>query len=173
MNSPNDTVWFAVQARPGSEAVAEFNLRALPIETFLPLARRPIRHATRAPRLVRRPLFTGYLFARFCAAVSLRAVKYSRGVLRVVGASGQPWPVDDEIVATIRERIGPEGCVEFDARPFGAGDEVRIATGPLRGWCGVFDSELSDTERVVILIETLQRGRVVVPRDWLELSAAA
>ena len=33
--------------------------------------------------------------------------------------------------------------------------------------------ELSDAERVVILIETLQQGRVVIRRDCLELSEAA
>src|SRR5438034_1935154 len=105
--------------------------------------------------MVLRPLFPGYLFARFCAAVLLRAVSYSRGVLRVVGGGGRPWPVDDVIVADIRERIGPEGCVEIGECPFRVGDSVRINAGPLFGWAGIFDSELSDAERVVILIETL------------------
>src|SRR5438034_11774239 len=104
--------------------------------------------------MVLRPLFPGYLFARFCAAVLLRAVKYSRGVLRVVGGGGSPWSVDDGIIADIRERIGPEGCVEIVERPLQMGDPVCITAGPLAGWSGVFDSELSDAERVVILIET-------------------
>ncbi len=165
--------WFAIQARTGAEAVANSNLRALPIETLLPLVRRPMRHARRASRMVLRPLFPGYLFARFCAAVSLRAVKYSRAVLRVVGGDGQPWPMDDAIIADLRERIGPQGCIEMHERPFRVGDSVRITTGPLTGWAGVFDCELNDTQRVVILIETLQHGRVVIPRDCLELSEAA
>lgn len=165
--------WFAIQARPGAEAAAESNVRALGIGTLLPLVRRPVHHATRVPRMVLRPLFPGYLFGRFCAAASLRAVNYSRGVLRVVGGGGQPWPVDDPIIADIQQRIGPEGCVELGERPFRAGDSVRITVGPLCGWAGVFDSELSDARRVVILIETLQQGRVVIGRDCLELSEAA
>ena len=48
-----------------------------------------------------------------------------------------------------------------------------VTTGPLSGWSGIFDSELSDAQRVVILIETLQQGRVVIRRDCLELSEAA
>src|SRR5439155_6672445 len=152
MTTSDEIQWFAIQARPGAEAVAESNLRALPIETLLPLAHRRVHHATRRPRIAVRPLFRGYLFARVCMAVSLRAVSYSRGVLRVVGGGGQPWPVDDAIIADIRERIGPEGCVESAERPFGVGDSVRITTGPLAGWSGIFDSELSDAERVVILI---------------------
>jgi transcriptional antiterminator RfaH len=174
MTTFDEMHWFAIQTRPNAEAAAELNLRALPVETLLPLTRRPVRHATRAPRMMLRPLFPGYLFARFCAPVSLRAVSYSRGVLRVLGgAHDRPWPVDDGIVATIRERLGPEGCVELVERPFGAGDPVRITAGPLAGWSGIFDSELSDAQRVVILVETLQQGRVVIRRDCLELSEAA
>ncbi|HEX3599612.1 MAG TPA: transcription termination/antitermination NusG family protein [Lacipirellulaceae bacterium] len=173
MTTSDEIQWFAIQARPSAEAAAESNLRALPIETLLPMVRRPVHHATRTPRMVLRPLFPGYLFGRFFAATSLRAVSYSRGVLRVIGGAGRPWSVDDAIIAEIRGRIGPEGCVELAQRQFGAGDSVRITTGPLTGWCGIFDSELSDAQRVVILIETLQQGRVVVRRDSLELSEAA
>jgi transcriptional antiterminator RfaH len=166
--------WFAVQTRPKAEAVAEAELRALALETLLPLARRSIHHATRRRRLVLRPLFPGYLFARFCALASLRAVKTRRGVLRVLGsASDKPSPVADAIVVSIRERLDLEGCVELVKRPFCAGDQVRVTAGPLAGWSGIFDSELSDAERVVILIETLQQGRVVLRRDYLELSDAA
>jgi len=165
--------WFAIQARPGAETVAESNLRALSVETLLPLMRRALHHATRTPRMVLRPLFPGYLFARFCATVSIRTVKYSRGVVCVVGGGGQPWPVEDAIIADIRERIGPAGWVEMSERPLRIGDPVRIMAGPLAGWSGVFDSELSDAQRVVILIETLQQGRVVIRRDCLESFKAA
>jgi transcriptional antiterminator RfaH len=176
MTTSDEIHWFAIQARPGAEAATESHLRTLPIETLLPLARRPVRHATRRPRMAVRPLFPGYLFGRFCAATSLRTVSYSRGVLRVVGGGNYPWQVDDAIVADIRERVGPEGCVEIGQageRPFSVGDSVRVTTGPLSGWAGIFDCELSDAQRVVILIETLRQGRVVVRRDCLELSEAA
>src|SRR5439155_17173840 len=124
MTTSDEMQWFAIQARAGAEAAAESNLRELPVETLLPLARRLVHHATRTPRLVLRPLFPGYLFGRFCAAALLRAVSYSRGVLRVVGGGGHPWPVDDAIIADIRERIGPEGCVELSERPLRVGDPV-------------------------------------------------
>ena len=173
MTTSDEIYWFAIQARVGAEAAVDAHLRSLPIETLLPLTRRPVRHATRTPRLVMRPLFPGYLFARFCAAISLRAVNYSRGVVRVIGGGERPWPMEDSIIADIRDRIGSDGCVEISKRPFRAGDSVRVTAGPLSGWTGVFDSELSDTQRVVILIETLQQGRVVIQRDSLELSEAA
>jgi transcriptional antiterminator RfaH len=137
------------------------------IETFLPLARRPMRHARRIARMVVRPFFTGYLFARFCVTDSLRAVAYSRGVIRVLGTRGQPLAVDDAIIASLRERLDSDDCIEFCNGPLAVGDAVRITSGPLRGWSGVFERQLSDDRRVEILIETLQHGRLVVWRELL------
>ena len=77
------------------------------------------------------------------------------------------------IVTAIRERLDPEDCVDLEERPFHAGDSVRVTAGPLAGWSGIFDCALSDAQRVVILIDTLQQGRVVIARDYLELSEAA
>jgi transcriptional antiterminator RfaH len=173
MMALTDTHWFAIQAHPRAEAAAEFNLRSLSIETLLPLARRPVRHATRAARMAVRPLFPGYLFGRFCAENSLRAVAYSRGVVRVLGAGDRPIPVEDSIIASIRARMAADGCVELEEHRFGASDCVRITSGPLAGWSGVFERELTDSQRVVILIETLQQGRVVISRDLVELADAA
>jgi len=178
MDSPMTTEdklqWFAVQTRPNAETVAEGQLRLISVETLLPLARASVRHATRSPRLVLRPLFPGYLFARFCTAISLRAVNASRGVLRVLGsAPDRPWPIEDAVMSSIHVRLGTEGFVEINERPLGAGDLVRVTAGPLAGWSGVFDCALSDAQRVVILIKTLQQGRVVIQRDCLELSEAA
>jgi transcriptional antiterminator RfaH len=165
--------WFAIQAHPCAEAAAEFSLRSLSIETLLPVVRRPVRHATRATRLVVRALFPGYLFARFSAADSLRAVIYSRGVVRVLGAGDRPIPVEEAIIQSIRTRIGANGCVELIEHGLGVNDRVRITSGPLAGWSGVFERELSDSQRVVILIEALQQVRVVVARDLLEPADAA
>jgi transcriptional antiterminator RfaH len=173
MMALTETHWFAIQAHPRAEAAAEFSLRSLPIETLLPLVRRAVRHATRAARLAVRPLFPGYLFARFCAADLLRGVTYSRGVVRVLGAGDRPLPVDDAIIASIRARIGAEGCVEFDERPLNVGDYVRLTAGPLAGWSGVFERATSDARRVQILLQTVQQCRLVIFRDWVERADAA
>jgi transcriptional antiterminator RfaH len=134
MNLSYDRQWFAIQARSGAEAAVETRLRTMSIETMLPLARRTSRHA----RTIIRPFFTGYLFARFSAAESWRAVTYSHGVIRVVGRSDRPLAVDDTIIASIRARMGNDGCVKLHESAPRAGDCVRIAAGPLTGWSGVF-----------------------------------
>ncbi|RYE61334.1 MAG: hypothetical protein EOO82_02090 [Oxalobacteraceae bacterium] len=118
MNEITAMHWFAIQTRPRAEAVVELGLRSLGIEPLLPRARRLLRHATRTPKMAVRPLFPGYLFARFCAAERLRAVRFSRGV-------------------------------------------------------GVFDRQMNDARRVVILIDTIQQGCVVIPRECVDLSDAS
>ena len=163
-----ETFWFVLHLRVGAEAAAEARMRELSIETFHPLVSRKIRHARRTSEEVKRPLFPGYLFARFCPALSLRAVNGVHGVFRVLGNPDGPQPLDVRVIQSIRERIGQDGCVELGVRPLGPGDAVRVVEGPLWGWSGVFERELSDMVRVTILIETLQQQcRVVVRREAL------
>ena len=80
--------------------------------------------------------------------------------------------MEDGVITSIRERVGADGCVELEEDRLGANDRVRITSGPLAGWAGVFERELSDEQRVVILIETLQQCRVVVSREFLEFADA-
>jgi len=168
MLNPHEDLWFALHIRSGAETGAQARLAELEIETFLPLVIRRVRHARRTYRDVKRPLFPGYFFARFCPAAKLRTVNGSPGVLRVLGNPSGPQPVDVRVIDSIRERIGEDGCVALVDRELAAGDAVRVTEGPLWGWSGVFERELSDTARVIILIETLQQPcRVVVRREAL------
>lgn len=168
MLNPQECLWFALHVRSGAEVPAEARLREQDIETFLPLVKRKVRHASRTYKEVLRPLFVGYIFAQFCPAQMLRAVTYSHGVLRVLGNQSGPQPLDLSVISSIRERIGDDGCVELTERRIGPGDAVKITEGPFWGWSGVFERELSDVGRVAILIETLQQQcRVHIRREAL------
>jgi transcriptional antiterminator RfaH len=171
MNS-SDLQWFAIHAKTAQERLAEASLTQLGLETLLPLIRRKSA-GWRARRNPVKALFPGYLFSRFCANTHLRAATYALGVLHVVSANEKPLLVDEPIIESLRARMDTTGCVTLDVRPFTRGQPVRITTGPFAGWQGVFDSALGDTQRVVILIEALQHGRLVVQVDWLERYAAA
>jgi transcriptional antiterminator RfaH len=164
----DDTLhWFAVQAKPASEALAETNLRLQHMETLYPQVQKVVRRRGRKSRNVKRPFFPGYLFARFAPADSLRSVTYSLGVTRVVGTREQPLPVEDAIIDDIRERMDARGCVTLEEPALKAGDSVDIMDGPFCGWSGVFERELSDGQRVVILLQALEQCRLVVDRDWV------
>jgi transcriptional antiterminator RfaH len=153
--------WYAVQTKAGAESAAVRTLNTLDLEVFLPLARRQ-------PSRCLRPLFPGYCFARFAPPVHLHAVRYSRGVLRVVGARETPWPIADELVAEIRRRLDDDGIVTLEPRQFRSGDKVRVCHGPFEGFEGLFDSELDDPLRVAVFLDFIQRARVLLERDWIE-----
>jgi transcription antitermination factor NusG len=152
----SDFRWFAVHCHPGMETVVDFTLRTMLIETLLPMAKQAVRHSRHTARLLVRPLFAGYLFANFCVANSLRTVALSRGVLHVVSAKGKPVPVSDAIIASLRERVGPDGLVELCGCP--RLDRPQVAPGPLQYWPTIFEERLSDERRIEILLQTLQES---------------
>jgi transcription antitermination factor NusG len=158
MSVLSDFRWFAVQCLPGMESLVDFRLRAMLIETLLPLTK----GSTACPECSSagpvRPLFHGYLFANFCIANSLRTVTQSRGILRVVSKKGKPVPVQEAIIASLRERLDSEGFVQLCESPVARREGMRIGSGPLRNWPAVFERHLSDQRRVQILVQTLQES---------------
>ena len=138
------------------ETVVDFTLRTMLIETLLPMAKQAVPPSRYTACPLMRPLFAGYLFANFCAANSLRTVALSRGVLHVVSAKGKPVPVSDAIIASLRQRLGPDGSVELCGCP--RLDRPQVAPGPLQYWPTVFERRLSDKRRIEILIQTLQES---------------
>ena len=108
--------------------------------------------------------------ASWCGAptVSGRLVKYSNAVINIVSFGGNPAVVDDALITAIQEHA-QDAVVTIQPSPFKPGDLVEIQTGPLRGLQGIFEKEMSDKERVVILLDALAKGaRVQVSCDELE-----
>jgi transcription antitermination factor NusG len=70
--------------------------------------------------------------------------------------------VPDNLVHGIQrtvEKINEAGGEElFHLQP---GDQVTIEDGPFTGYCGVFDTRLSGTERVRVLLSMLQQSREI------------
>jgi transcription antitermination factor NusG len=111
------------------------------------------------------PLFPRYLFARFDLAASLAAIRYTRGVHRVVGCGDMPVPIDDDIVRLIRARLDADGLMR--PRPaLLAGDPVIIEDGPLKDLVGIFERPMRGSERVSILLTAVHcQPRVAVDRE--------
>lgn len=160
--SAGSRFWFVVQTKPAEEERAERHLCRQGIETFLPLYRKRV-FGEGWVLEGRRPLFPGYLFARFDVLECSR-VNSTRGVRRVLGFGGGPLPVSDEVVEAIRVRVGVDGLIELDDG-FMEGDRLEVVSGPLRGFSVVFSGNLSDAERVCVLLGLFGREvRVELPR---------
>ena len=163
--------WFAIQSKPRQEDLAAARLAKLDLEVFLPQLREG-QSACNRVRKVTKALFSGYFFTRFCPLESMEAVRYTHGVLRVVGSGRFPIPVAPEIISDIRGQIQPDGFIRLEARGFRPGDKVTIEHGPFQGWIGEVQREQEDGKRVMILLEAIQQGRVLVDRHWLSATAS-
>ena len=150
-----DTNWFAVNTKPHLEDKAAFNIRRLGVEVLLPRIA-SVKSMFGATRTITAPMFPSYLFAQFSPERSLHAIRFARGVRRVVSAGDTPIPVDSAIISSIQDRIDTRGFVELAPQQFEVGSEVLIKEGFLQGLTGVFERELNGQKRVVILLESME-----------------
>jgi transcriptional antiterminator RfaH len=166
MNLSPEINWYAIQTKPCGEETARLSIASLDVETFLPRAKQE-KVVSGVIRQFIKPLFPSYLFAHFCPTHYLHLIRYCRGVCRVVGAGETPIPVDDQIISEIDARLSEEGFVQLEEKTWRSGDAVRVEKGPLRGCSGIFERELGDRRRVVILLDAIRSARVILERHCL------
>lgn len=159
--------WYAIHTKPRQEQMALTSLEREGIETFYPKLRRR-RTIRRVRKWVVGPLFPSYIFGRFDAEVSGRLVRYANGVVSIVSFGNRPAVVDEAIIAAIRHHA-EEDVVTVLPPPLRPGELVEVRDGPLRGLQGIFEREMSDRERVVVLLNVLAKGaRVELHRDQIQ-----
>jgi transcription antitermination factor NusG len=117
-----------------------------------------------------RPFFPGYGFLMFEFPDQYQMVKYTRGIKRVVGNKGGPIPIPGEVIQEIRAReIG--GLIELEKHGImpQLGDEIEVAEGPLKGLRGIFQKEIDDKERVLILLSYVSyQGQLLIEKKKLK-----
>jgi transcriptional antiterminator RfaH len=88
-------------------------------------------------------------------------------VQNVVSFGGRPVPVDDEVIDLIRSRLDDEGIVQVEE--LRTGDRVQVKSGNLKSLCGVFEQKLKDSDRVKILLNTVNyQSHLVIDREMIE-----
>ena len=121
-----------------------------------------------------RPFFPGYGFLTFDFPGQYQTVKYTRGIKRMVGNKEGPIPIPGEVIRELRAReIG--GLIELEkhgAAPQ-VGDEIEVAEGPLKGLRGVFQKEIDDKERVMILLSYVSyQGQLLIEKRKLKKASS-
>jgi transcriptional antiterminator RfaH len=153
--------WYAIYTKPREEDRAESNLRAFGLKTLLP---RVIEQRRREVKPKVKHLFPRYIFAHFDCDTSLHKVNYTRGVCGVVRFGDKPCPIDDIIIETIQSQIGKEGFINLE-ETFFAGDQVMIKDGPFKSLRGIVEREMSDSDRLVVLLSSLSyQGRLMIEK---------
>ena len=125
--------WFALQTRSRFEFTVRDALLAAGVEAFLPTWQEQTRYTDRIAEVIR-PLFTGYLFARFPAADS-DAIRATRGVSQVLSMGQIPVAVPDEDIENLQRIVAMP--VKLACCPYVAGARITVLRGPFAGVCGV------------------------------------
>ena len=148
--------WYAVQTHSRHERLVSAQLREQGLTTFLPLITRVQRWSDRR-KLVEFPLFSGYIFVYALRSPQMRrTVLFTRGVAGFVAMQGEPLPIPDEQIDSIREIL--DNNVHCVAHPFlKVGQRVRIRGGSLEGLVGILVGRNRET-KLVISVDAIQRS---------------
>lgn len=167
-------LWYAIHTHPKEEDRATSNLNAWKVETFNPKIReRRLNPFTGAPIYEKKPLFPGYIFARFDAGILLSKIVFTRGVRQVVGFGSGPVPVEDDIINFIRERMDKDGLIHLEEE-LKRGDLVTVQDGLLGELSGIFEREVQGTDRVRILLNAINyQASIVIPKEQVRKKTAA
>ena len=163
--------WYAVSTKPHQEKQAESHVKQCGIECFLPLLKTS-KVIRRTRKTVIEPLFPGYLFARFDLSKHYRAVSYATGVRKIVEFGSGPVELDAIIIDAIKERLNDGYVALMPVRPV-HGQVVHIKGGPLAGLEAVFMREMTDRNRVLLLLNTIGfHAKLTLNMDQVRLPQA-
>lgn len=159
--------WYALAVGPNRQFRVREWLAGGAIETFLPTEKikRPWSDRTKE---IERPLFSGYVFARFDIAES-RGIKAVPGVLGIVGRGATPEPIPEAEISSLRHAVDSRRPITPCA--YVAGELVEVIRGPLAGARGVVKRAAEwrkDGLRLIIGIELFKRA-VSIPIDPAEI----
>ena len=165
--------WYVVSTKPHQEKQAELHIKQYDIECFLPLLKES-KIIRRMRKTVVEPLFPGYLFARFEVEKHYRAVSYATGVRKIVEFGLGPVELDATMIAAIKERMVDGYVTPCSERfKFKMGQIVHIKGGPLTGIEAVFMREMTERNRVLLLLNTLGlHAKLTIDMDQLSLPQA-
>lgn len=157
-------LWYVVQSKPLKEAVvcAQLNRLSTDVQYLFPRIR---------SHLGIRPLFPSYLFVSMTMTnENYRLIKYTRGVLRLVGTREDgPLSVNEKVIETIQSRMEPGGLIDQRAI-WSGGQSVRVRRGPLKDLIGILEKPASDAGRVQVLFRLLKYPlRAILRFEELEI----
>jgi transcription antitermination factor NusG len=149
--------WFALQVRSRYENIVTAHLDGKAYEWFLPLYKSRRRWSDRFKE-IERPLFPGYLFCRL-NPLNRFPILVIPGVVRIVGTSKTPIPVDETEIAAIQAAV-KSGLPSQPMQFLQIGQRVRIDYGPLCGLEGIL-LDFRGRNHLVLSVTLLQRSIAV------------
>ena len=144
--------WHVLHVLSNHEKRVAQHLTVRSVEHYLPLYTERVRWTDRTV-LAERPLFSGYVFARFTPPIRI-AVISTPGVLHLLGDQ-EPDMVSDEELAKIRSGLA-NGLSLRPHRGVSVGTRVRVRQGVFAGVEGVV-TELRKQCKVIITLAAVRQ----------------
>lgn len=153
--------WYAIRSKPNKEDFLAGQLEAYGVEVFYP--RIFVKTVNPRARKVR-PYFPSYLFVHVdLEKVSTSTLRWMPGAVSLISFDGEPAPVPDLLIATIKRQIEFINAAEKkfvdELQP---GDAVLVQDGPFAGYEAIFDGRISGRDRVRVLLNFLQKRQVPI-----------
>ncbi|ERS11279.1 transcriptional regulator [Marinobacter sp. EN3] len=148
--------WYALQHKPAQGDRAVQHLQNQDIACFYPkIEVEKIKAGKRTKKL--EPLFPGYVFVNLEQTDPMWAkLRSTRGVLRIVSFANRPAPIDDEVIAHIKnsmEKVAEQGGIK-------PGQPIELDDGPFKGINAIFQA-YDGEERAIVLITFMQKQQQV------------
>ena len=149
--------WYALYTRHQHEKNSARILANKGFDTFLPLYTAAHQWKDRVRR-VSLPLFPCYVFIR--GGINRRfEVLTTPGIHSWVGVAGNPSPIPDEEIDSVRQVV--ENTLRVEPHPFlKCGDWVRVTSGPLVGIEGILVRK-KNLFRLVLSVELVEKSVAV------------
>jgi transcription termination/antitermination protein NusG len=149
--------WFAVQVKPRHEFATAKLLRCRGFEQFVPVYTSRRQWSDRTKEVVL-PLFTGYVFSKFCGRSKL-AIVTTAGVIRIVGSRKGPIAIPEDQLNIARRASESGESVRPHPYSMPVGTRVRIKDGPMAGVEGYFLGH--DRSQLIISVDMIQRSMCI------------
>ncbi len=155
--------WYAVYTRARHEKVLARELERRGLAVLLPLYRSF--QGSHRRRLVERPLFPSYVFARFHAAARLRVLT-APGAVYLVGDSRGPLSIPSAEIRSVA--VLAAAGVAAPCAFWRQGLRVRVVRGPLAGVEGVLEDRRGRSALVVSIGALASSVRAEIPLEDVE-----
>lgn len=151
--------WYALHTRAKHEKAVGAQLQMKGVQTFVPSVRQMHRWSDRT-KTVDVPLFSCYVFVHDVFSRAQLTVIRTPGVLRWVGANGEPAAIPDSQMEAVRSLL--EGNVPLWPHSFlKMGQRVRIRGGSLDGVEGTLIGRKGE-RKLVISIDLIQQSLAMI-----------
>jgi transcriptional antiterminator RfaH len=153
--------WYALRSKPNKEFLLHEQLLARNIECFFPRVKvNPVNLRSRKVQ----PYFPGYIFVKVdLENLGSNTFKWMPYAQRLVSFDGIPAAVPSPIINQLRttlRTINDRGGLETGG--FTPGEAIILTDGPFEGYEGIFDTQLSGSDRVKVLLNLLNGRQLPV-----------